>query len=470
MVEAQSRKSWLRPLKIGFFVVGLLAVSVNTAFAAYFLDRIYPGVKVSGMTVGGLTRPQAKSKLAEKVGGYRLKITLENKSYDLTPAELGVSYDLDATVDVAFARGRQAFPAFLALTRSARGGEIGLAYGVDSQRMNDFVSKLTVAQAQAPVDASVVIVNGKPTVQPEKPGTGIDAKLVSQKLQEAIGEQTPQLSLSAQTIQPDVKAADTTPAIAAATKLMASKLELQYNDKRFDPSASIIGSWLSFVKQDGKLVTVVDAGKVKSYTKTVNDAIYIAPKNHLINTVNGEVKSDEPGTEGLGVDQDKLAGQIVAGLPGITAPLVLQVPTMVLPFKTVYNRTINLDAGRYIEINLSSQHLWAYQDHQVVYDSPVTSGATGAGLGTVEGLFSIYDKARNRNLNGYAIGYNYNVFVQYWMPFYKDYGLHDASWRSSFGGQDYYYGGSHGCVNLPLATAEWLYNWADIGTPVWVHS
>jgi lipoprotein-anchoring transpeptidase ErfK/SrfK len=63
------------------------------------------------------------------------------------------------------------------------------------------------------------------------------------------------------------------------------------------------------------------------------------------------------------------------------------------------------------------------------------------------------------------------VFVQYWMPFYQGFGLHDASWRNgNFGGQDYYYGGSHGCVNLPLATAEFLYNWADIGTPVWVHN
>ncbi|HSW71001.1 MAG TPA: L,D-transpeptidase, partial [Gammaproteobacteria bacterium] len=125
---------------------------------------------------------------------------------------------------------------------------------------------------------------------------------------------------------------------------------------------------------------------------------------------------------------------------------------------------------KYIEVNLSSQHLWAYQDHQVAFDSPVTSGATGYGFPTVTGLFSIYSKQTNRYLDGRPLGYNYNVFVQYWMPFYADYGFHDASWRNgSFGGQDYYYDGSHGCVNLPTATAAWLYNWAPVGTPVWVH-
>ncbi|HSX48109.1 MAG TPA: L,D-transpeptidase family protein [Candidatus Nanoarchaeia archaeon] len=469
-MESDPGYSWFRPFKIGLFVVGLLFVTANTAFAAYFLDRIYPGIKIAGESVGGLTKEQAKARLASKLGSYHLKVNLENKAYDLAPSDLGVNYDLGATVDVAFSRGRQSFPAFLALTRANRGGDIGVAYGVDMQRMGDFVSKLTVSQAQAPVDASVVIVNGQPKVQPEKAGTGLDPKLVTQKLQEAVGSQTPQLSLAAQIIQPDVKAADTAPAIQVARKLMTTKLELQYNERRFDPSTQTIGSWLSFIKQDGKLVTIVDPAKVKTYTKTINDAIYIAPKNHLINIVNGENKGEEAGVEGLGVDQDNLVGQITTSLSNVTGPLVLQVPTMVLPFKTVYNRTINLDAGRYVEINLSSQHLWAYQDHQVVFDTPITSGATGAGLGTVEGLFSIYDKARNRNLNGYAIGYNYNVFVQYWMPFYKDYGLHDASWRSSFGGQDYYYGGSHGCVNMPTDAAAWLFNWADIGTPVWVHT
>jgi lipoprotein-anchoring transpeptidase ErfK/SrfK len=91
-------------------------------------------------------------------------------------------------------------------------------------------------------------------------------------------------------------------------------------------------------------------------------------------------------------------------------------------------------------------------------------------LGTVTGLFSIYYKTTNTHLVGYQYGWNYDVPVKYWMPFYQGYGLHDAVWRhGSFGGQDYYYGGSHGCVNLPDATAEFIYNWAAVGTPVWVH-
>ena len=56
--------------------------------------------------------------------------------------------------------------------------------------------------------------------------------------------------------------------------------------------------------------------------------------------------------------------------------------------------------------------------------------------------------------------------VQYWMPFFDGQGLHDATWRSSFGGNIYQTNGSHGCVNLPPAVAEVIFNNVDTGAPV----
>ena len=52
------------------------------------------------------------------------------------------------------------------------------------------------------------------------------------------------------------------------------------------------------------------------------------------------------------------------------------------------------------------------------------------------------------------------------MPFNKNVGLHDASWRSSFGGQIYRTNGSHGCVNLPPSAAKAIFSYVSKGTPV----
>jgi len=56
------------------------------------------------------------------------------------------------------------------------------------------------------------------------------------------------------------------------------------------------------------------------------------------------------------------------------------------------------------------------------------------------------------------------------MPFNGGVGLHDASWRSTFGGKIYVTGGSHGCINLPRSAAETIYNNISAGTPVLVYN
>ena len=118
-------------------------------------------------------------------------------------------------------------------------------------------------------------------------------------------------------------------------------------------------------------------------------------------------------------------------------------------------------------VSISQQHLWACSSSTQVFETAVVTGAyTIPGDATPTGSWKIVAKETNRHL----VGPGYDDFVHYWMPFWGDYGLHDASWRSSFGGPDYPTVGSHGCVNLPVASATWIFNWATIGTTVTINS
>ena len=217
---------------------------------------------------------------------------------------------------------------------------------------------------------------------------------------------------------------------------------------------------------DHKGQASVDQAKVAAYVATIAAKIYIKPQDKNVTFQNGVMISQTEGKAGLAADQPKLTANIVAAVNGAGTSSTIVITTLPVAFKTLTNNSLSLD-GKYIEVNLSSQHLWAYRDHQLLYDSAVTSGAAKWGLGTVTGLFSIYYKSMNTHL----VGPGYDVPVTYWMPFYKGYGLHDAAWRDGvFGGPDYFWNGSHGCVNLPFSTAVWLYGWAPVGTPVWVHN
>lgn len=113
-----------------------------------------------------------------------------------------------------------------------------------------------------------------------------------------------------------------------------------------------------------------------------------------------------------------------------------------------------------IVITISEQKLRYYEKGQVVFETDVV---TGINNGTPRGTYSILNKARNVAL----VGEDYESHVRYWMPFIgRNYGIHDASWRSRFGGNIYKYNGSHGCVNISTQAAETLYNMVEIGTPV----
>lgn len=114
---------------------------------------------------------------------------------------------------------------------------------------------------------------------------------------------------------------------------------------------------------------------------------------------------------------------------------------------------------RWIDIDLSTQTLAAYEGSQLAQTFLVSTGV--AAHPTVTGQFHIYVKYRYTDMAG--PGY-FLPDVPYTMYFYESYGLHGTYWHHNFGQPM-----SHGCVNLETSNAAWLYNWADVGTLVNIH-
>ncbi len=144
----------------------------------------------------------------------------------------------------------------------------------------------------------------------------------------------------------------------------------------------------------------------------------------------------------------------------VTVPEVEQLPEVPLTGAA----DMNINGGTYVDVNKALQKLTLYIAGNPTVVTDIVTGRSG-GRETPSGLFSVYGKAQNRTLKGA----NYSAFVKFWMPFYRNYGLHDANWRSQFGGTIYQTNGSHGCVNIPPEIMPTLYASVNVGTPVWVH-
>ena len=119
--------------------------------------------------------------------------------------------------------------------------------------------------------------------------------------------------------------------------------------------------------------------------------------------------------------------------------------------------------GKTVVVDISSQSLKLYHNNNVLLSTKVVTGKDSTP--TDEGLYSIYSKETDR----YLVGDGYKSYVNYWMPYNLDEGLHDATWRDAFGGDIYHDNGSHGCVNMDLDDVEVLYNNVEVGTKVLVH-
>jgi hypothetical protein len=142
----------------------------------------------------------------------------------------------------------------------------------------------------------------------------------------------------------------------------------------------------------------------------------------------------------------------------------------------IHNDMIAGFPSQVVVINFTQQHLWAYQNGQVVMDNAVTTGIRGVtGYGTDFGPMKVLWKSHPWTMHSpFPKGspYWYPDTVVQWTTFFTKTGesIHDAYWESDSelgpGSQYDASTRSHGCVHLPFSKAEWMYNWATVGMPV----
>ncbi|MCR5256119.1 MAG: L,D-transpeptidase [Acetatifactor sp.] len=135
-----------------------------------------------------------------------------------------------------------------------------------------------------------------------------------------------------------------------------------------------------------------------------------------------------------------------------------------IPFYIKETKTRGLhDYGdTYIEVNLTDQKLYYFKEGGITLETDIV---TGKHDGTPEGVYYVYKKQTNRILRGPG----YASHVNYWMPVYKNIGIHDAAWRSEFGGELFVRNGSHGCINTPSDFMPTLYEAVEVGTLVIIY-
>ena len=181
-------------------------------------------------------------------------------------------------------------------------------------------------------------------------------------------------------------------------------------------------------------------------------------ESETVESLNPEGRSSETteSTEPTREAPKSLNGEVVMAKDDIFVPVLAADPE----FQLGHGLT-------YIDISIEKQRVILFENGRKVMESACVTGTPNRERATHYGSFRINYKQRNRILRGSQK--LYEAFVSYWMPFDGGIGLHDATWRGSFGGNIYKSNGSHGCINLPPAFAKQLYERVTVGMPVYVH-
>lgn len=481
VVGSQPRPAGRRrrhPGKVIAVVIAVVAV-VYVVGSVAFMNVFLPGTTLNGTDVSLKSTSAVASTLTDQTGSYASTVTGDGIDITIKGSDIGLSFDADAYVKQAISGiNAWAWP-IEAFQKRDLGTGLGVTFDQDklTTLVSDAVDAVN-ATATQPVNATIAYdqASSKFTVQPETYGTAIDKDLLVSEVSKDIDALEASITLGDESLlKPAVLKDDATLAESAAkaNAYLTTTLTLNSNGTvAATVDAATIKDWVAV---DGTNVSVsLDA--VKAWTQgTLSTQLDTVGTSRTYTRADGVVITVTGGTYGRSIDGETLAQTIVDDLNAGTSASV-DIP--MLQEDAVYATQGQPDWGpSYVDVDLTNQHVRYYDaSGTLVWESDCVSGDTTEDHGTPEGVYAItsYMSSGNVKLTGAtdtATGEpEYISYVDYWMPFIGNgYALHDASWRSSFGGTVYEGNGSHGCVNLPSSKAAELYGMVSVGTPVVVH-
>ena len=466
--EHKGKGRWKKVALIAALVLALVVLGGYVAGIIYFNGHFYLNTTINQIDFSGKTAAEVEKKLTEEVDNYELKL---KERENITETISGKDIDLALVFDGSFQdllKRQNPFGWIVGLFKESD-YSIGSSLQYSQQKMQQVLAGLkasnTVLQI-VPVDATIEWNETEQYyINPGTPGTQLDHTVFSAAVKKAVEELENTLDMDKENCYVpqniDEKDQRLINAVAELNKYSQAVVNYNFNGTIETCSGETIRNWLSL----GEDYSVqISAEAAREYIDTLGDKYNTYGTNRTFTTTGGATVEITQGDYGWRMNRADMTDELVAavreGGSHDKEPLWLQ---------TANSNSAQDWGNTYVEVNLGAQHLYFYKDGQLIVESDLVSGKMSGGRATPSGIYSLKWKEKDRVLRGdkKADGsWGYESFVNFWMPFNGGVGMHDASWRSSFGGSIYINSGSHGCVNLPYSKAKAIYENITAGTPI----
>lgn len=452
----------------------------SAAYASYYADRAVPGTQVAGKSVSGMTAKEVAEDVQKRFDEFKTNITVDGRDHELSLAQLGVSLDEDATASAALTPSATVWSRIQGLFSAPN---VPLSVEVNHDKIAQFTDSL-IAELGDPVqNASVKFDEGaeKFASVPAVEGHGIDTQGIADHVLTTAKSLNPQpVSFESSIEAPKIATERAQQVADKANEMISIPVVISTGNREILPEAKERAAWVD-IEADGEQIQdpVLNDPAAREWLVNTAASTNDEPVEgiHNVNTRGDVVSTAEEGSPGYTVNNleaiaDALIESLKAGQPYeglLTYDETPQQFSTRLIAPGAESLAYQAAPGeKWVDINLSNATVTAFEGATVVRGPvPMVPGAPG--LETVTGKFRIYLKYESQTMRGQNLdGSRYETPDVPWVTYFVgSYAFHGAPWRSSFGWSGP--GGSHGCVNMPVSEAKWLYDWGEIGNVVVSH-
>lgn len=459
------KQQWDKVLMICAGILISILLLAYLGISWFYKDHFYSKTFINGVDCSNLTVEQAKEKIAHEVDTYVLSISERN---DITEEIVGSQIGLELIFNLNFEEllESQSPFAWIVNSWSDKNLENPCELQYDEKALKNVYDALFAFDERyitPPEDAYIAEFDLEKgfVIVPEVLGNEVDKEALYPHVKEAIKNLSHNISIEELECykKPKVLSSDDRliNAVELANRYISTKITYQFDDTTEVFDKTIIGPAITINDQ---YEVSLNEEKIKDFVDYIGRTYNSFGKTRTFMTSYGVEATVKGGDYGWWLDRvterKELMDSILLGEQKEREPVY---------FQKAVSYGENDFGNTYVEINLSAQHLFFYKDGELVIESDFVSGNVSKNYGTPVGTYSITYKERGATLKGE----DYATPVDYWMPFNNHIGMHDADWRSRFGGNIFLTNGSHGCINLPPAVAKKIYSMIEKGDAVIVY-
>lgn len=453
-------QDFLKNKIIGYSIITAASITfIYLLISIFFINHLFFNTTINGIDVSLKTYEEAQDTLKESINEYKLKIVQrDEKTEELLAQDIELKFSENNSVlnikkiQASLKWGRSLF--------KKQNYYINDLVSYDNNKLLKKIQELDCLNKNIvdPRNVDFKYSNGSYNLIEEVYGNKIDNDKLYETIKVSIlnGETSVNLNDKACYENPKytLKSDKTIETKAILDKYVSTKITYLFENESEVLDGDRINKWLSV---DDNLNVKIDENAVKDYVLELSSKYNTVGITRDFKTSTGKVVKVKGGYYGWKINS---IGETKMLIENIKLGAVLE-KEPVYTQKALYRDKDDI-GNTYVEVNITNQHLWFYKNGKLITQGDVVTGDSSKGYSTKLGTYALNYKQKEATLRGP----NYEAKVTYWMPFNRNIGIHDASWRYSFGGEIYKGNGTHGCVNSPSYLAKTIFENIEEGTPI----